>query len=342
MRALQRLLIEYRELALLGVLVAMFVAFSVGVEGFLDWYNILDRTRYWVVPGMIAVPMTFIIATSGIDLSVGSILALSGIVMGVVHSDLQLPIFVAALAALVTGLLAGGFNGAVSSYLAIPSLVVTLATMTLYRGIAMGMSEARAFSVPPAFLQLSQANAFYIPLGGGEYASVPSSLLVLLGIAALGVVFMRKSWVGRYTLCIGENETAARFAAIPVRHLKALLFAATGLVAGAAALFHTALYSTAKADTAAGMELEAIACVVIGGTRISGGQASVVGTLLGLCIIGILRYGLLMADVSAQHIEIVIGVLLIATVVLNEWVARWRIAGKRSTGTPKKVGEGMS
>jgi rhamnose transport system permease protein len=322
-----RILLEYRELVLFGVLVAMFIGFSVTVEGFLDWYNILDRTRYWVVPGMIAVPMTFVIATSGIDLSVASILALSGIVMGVVHTDLGMPIAVGAFAAVLTGLLAGGFNGAVSSYLAIPPLVVTLATMTLYRGVAMGLSEARAFSVPPGFLQLSQGDAFWISTGGGDAAPVPWSLLILFGVVAIGVIFMRKSWVGRFTLCIGENETAARFAAIPVRHLKALLFAATGLVAGAAALFHTALYSTAKADTAMGMELEAIACVVVGGTRISGGQASVVGTLLGLCIIGILRYGLLMADVSTQHIEIVIGALLIVTVVLNEWIARRRALG---------------
>lgn len=301
-----------REAVLFYVLLGMFLVFSVFVEGFLDWFSLFEQTRYWAIPGMIAVPMTFIIATAGIDLSVASILAMSGIVLGLLFRDAHLPIWLAACAAVLAGLLAGAFNGGVSSYLRIPPLVVTLATMALFRGAAMGLSKARPIKdFPEGFLWLGQGDVF-----------VPVPLVALLAVAAVGWVLMRRSWVGRFTECIGENETAAEFAAIDVRRLKWALYSACGLVCGLAALFNTALYATAKADTANGMELEVIACVVIGGTRISGGQGSVLGSLLGLLIIGILRHGLIMAGVRSQYVIIVVGALLIVTVVFNEWMAR--------------------
>jgi ribose/xylose/arabinose/galactoside ABC-type transport system permease subunit len=140
-------------------------------------------------------------------------------------------------------------------------------------------------------------------------------LLLAYGV---GIVLLRRSWIGRFTELIGENETAARFAAIDVARMKLGLYTACGLVCAVAATIHTALYATAKADTAPGMELEAIACVVIGGTRISGGHASMSGTLLGLVLLGLLRFGLEMAGVSSQNIIILVGFVLIATAIANE------------------------
>jgi rhamnose transport system permease protein len=222
-------------------------------------------------------------------------------------------------------LAAGAFNGGVSSYLGIPPLVVTLATMALFRGVAMGLSKAQPISdFPASFTAIGQGDAFSIPMGESGPVYVPIPLFALAAIVLIGWLLMRKSWVGRFTECIGENPTAAEFAAIDVRRLKLCLYAACGLVCGIAALFNTALYSTAKADTANGMELDAIACVVIGGTRISGGSGSVIGSLLGLLIIGILRYGLEMAGVVSQHVVIVVGALLIVTAVFNEWMASRR------------------
>jgi len=318
---IRRILLS-RESILLYVLLAMCVGFSIFVEGFLDWWSISERTRYWIIPGMIAVPMTFIIATAGIDLSVASIVAMCGIVLGLLYRDAQWPIWCAACAAVFAGLLAGAFNGGVSSYLKIPPLVVTLATMALFRGVAMGLSKARPISdFPDGFQWLSQGDVFEIHVGDSVSAFVPVPLFALIAVVAVGWLLMRRSWIGRFTKCIGENEIAAEFAAIDVRRLKFALYAACGLVCGIASLFNTALYATAKADTAAGMELEVIACVVIGGTRISGGEASVIGSLLGLLIIGILRYGLEMAGVKSQHVIIFVGALLIITAVFNEWMA---------------------
>ena len=328
-----RRLLTARESILLYVFAAMFVAFSIKVEGFFDWFSLLEISRYWVAAGMLAVPMTFIIATSGIDLSVGSIVAMSGIVLGLLYSDAQVPIAVACMAAILAGTLAGAFNGGISSYLGIPPLVVTLATMALFRGLAFGLSQARSVSdFPDGFLWLSQGDAFSIPTGNGGSIYLPVPLIALAAVIAVGWFLMRHSWVGRFTECLGENETAAHFAAIPVRRLKLALYTACGAVCGIAAIFNTALYSTAKADAATGMELEAIACVVIGGTRISGGQGSVLGTLLGLLIIGILRYGLKMAGMRSQHVVIVVGALLIVTAVLNERMAS---SGRHARGETK-------
>lgn len=317
---MRRLLVS-REAILFYVFAALFLGFSIFVDGFFDWFSIFERSRYWVIPGMLAIPMTFIIATSGIDLSVASILAMCGMVMGLLYSDAGWPIWLAALAALAAGTAAGAFNGGVSSYLGIPPLVVTLATMALFRGVGMGLSQARTVSnFPRGFLWLSQGDALSFDLGG-ELIYVPAPLFALAGVAVIGWFLMRRSWVGRFTECIGENEIAAEFAAINTRLLKFGLYTAMGLVCGIAALFNTALYATAKADAGMGLELEAIACVVVGGTRISGGQGTVVGSLLGLLIIGILRYGLEMAGVKSQQVVIFVGALLIATAVLNEYMA---------------------
>lgn len=326
MSVLKRLTASH-EFALFIVLCALFAGFALTVDGFFDLFNLLERSRYWVVPGLIAVAMTFVIATAGIDLSVASILALSGVVLGMCYRDAGWPIALACAAAIGAGAAAGLFNGAVSSYAGVPPLVVTLATMALFRGLAMGFSQADPISgFPESFLWLSLGDAFTIPTATGP-VFVPTSLFALIAGFALGWLLLRKSWVGRFALCIGENPIAARFAAIDTRLFLTLLYGATGAACGVAAVFHTALFATAKADTAMGLELDVIACVVVGGTRISGGVASIIGTLFGLLIIGILQYGLDMAQVRPQNINIIVGALLIATVVFNEWMARRRKGG---------------
>lgn len=318
-----RRLLQAREAALLLILAAMFAGFAVTVEGFADPFGLFERSRHWVVPGLLAIPMTFIIATAGIDLSVGAIVALCGVVFGLLLQDAGWPVPAAMAAAVAAGLAAGSFNGFLGSVVGIPPLVVTLATMTLFRGIAFALSEAGNISgFPPGFLWISQGDLFPIPAGahGPVHFPVPLAALVAAGVA--GHLLLRHGWPGRFAECIGENPVAAVFAAVPVRPLVFALYAASGLIAGIAALFFTAQYGTAKADAGIGLELEAIACVVIGGTRISGGRASVLGSLLGLLIVGMLRYGLELGGMPTQYVVIIVGFLLIATAVLNEWMAR--------------------
>jgi len=317
---IKRLLFS-RESALLLTLMVLFGGFSYYTEGFLDSYNLLERCRYWTITGMIAVPMTFVIATAGIDLSVGSMVALSGIVLGLLFRDAGWPIAAAALGAVLIGFLAGIFNGGVVSYLKVPPLVVTLATMALYSGMAVGLSKGAPIKdFPEAFTWLSLGDAFEMHFGE-TLVAFPVPLFVLIAVFLLGAILLRKTWVGRFTECIGENETASKFAAIDVGRMKLLIYAATGLVCGVTSIFYTALYASARPDAGQGLELDAIACVVVGGTRVSGGHGSVLGTLLGLLIIGILRYGLEMASVPNEQLVIYIGALLIIMTVFNEWVS---------------------
>ncbi len=307
-------LFHARETALLLVFLCVFAGFSVFVEGFANPFSLFDRVRYLVATG--------IIATAGIDLSVGSLVALCGIVLGLLYQELSWPIWLASVVGVLMGSACGAFNGVVGSFMRVPPLVVTLATMSLFRGIAMGLSKGNPIrNLPDGFNWLGLGDLFVLRAGETGAVPFPASLIPLLLTMAIGACLLRRTWIGRFTECIGENEVAARFAAIDVDWMKFGLYTACGTVCGLASIFHTALYTTAKADTALGMELEVIACVVVGGTRISGGQASIVGTLLGLLFIGILRYGLEMAGVPFQYIIICVGCLLIVAAVFNERIA---------------------
>ena len=298
-----------REFALLAVLIGMFAIFAFTVPGFAQPDNLLRQMLYWAPIGVIAVAMTFVMATGGIDLSVGSIVALCGVTLGLLFNDAEWPIAACVIVAVMIGGLAGAVNGWAAGYGRVPPLVVTLATMALFRGVAMGLSEARALGgFPEGFLAIARG-------------AVPPAVVLLAAVGIAGAFILRHTWMGRFTELAGENVVAARFAAIPVARLNLVLYTAMGALCAVAALCHVAIYGSAKADMARGLELEAIACVVIGGTRISGGHATVIGTLLGLGIIGILRYGLEMADIPglrSQHIVIVVGILLIVTAVVNE------------------------
>ena len=313
-----------RESALLLTLILMFTGFSIFTDGFLDAYNLLERCRYWTITGMIAVPMTFIIATSGIDLSVGSMVGLSGIVLGLLYRDAGWPLALAGVGAVVCGGAAGALNGGVTSYLKVPPLVVTLATMALYSGLAVGLSKGSPIrNFPDSFTWLSQGDAFQIPLHSGP-VGFPVPLIALIAVLVIGGLILRRTWIGRVTECLGENETAAQFAAMDVGRMKLALYTASGLICGLTSIFYTALYASARPDAGRGLELDVIACVVVGGTPVSGGQGSVLGTLLGLLIIGILRYGLEMANVPSEQLVIYIGALVILVTVFNEWVASSR------------------
>ena len=307
-----------RELVLLLVLIGVCVGFGVSVEGFWDAQNLADRSRYWVEIGMAAVAMTLIIGTGGIDLSVGSILALSATAAGVAWRDAGVPIWAAAVFGIAVGLLAGSLNGLSVHRLGLPPLVVTLATMAAYRGLAIGLTQADPVrQLPDGFQSLGQGSIGLIPL------QLP--LLVVLG--ALGILALRRSWIGPGTLAMGDNPVAARFAGLPVGKLTIGLYAASGLVCGLAGIVYLARYGSVNPEIAGrGFELEVIACVVIGGTRIVGGSASVIGTLLGVLILDLCRFGLeLSSDVtgigSRQQI-VIVGVIVVATAVLNEWGAR--------------------
>lgn len=307
------------EWGLLAVAAALFAICAYAIEGFLfydgevDTWAMWDRSRHLVEIGLIAIPMTFIICTGGIDLSVGSMMVLSAMAMGIAFRDWEWSLWTAVPFSVFVGTVAGGFNGWVGSYLAIAPLVVTLATRALYRGLALGISEADPVSsFPIEFIMLSEHS----------WGLVPYTFILMVTLILVGHLFFRKSWIGRYTVAIGTNENAAEFAAIPTKAIKCGLYTFCGLMCGIAAPIYVSRFATANPEHAGMLELDVIAAVVVGGTRITGGSGSVLGTGLGLLIVGMLRFGLDLKAVSQQHQTILMGLVVIVMAVLNEWVTR--------------------
>jgi ribose/xylose/arabinose/galactoside ABC-type transport system permease subunit len=294
------------------VLAGLFVYFALNVRGGLtpeNWSNLFDRTRHWAIPGMLAVPMTFIIAAAGIDLSVASILALSGMVLGLTWEKGGVHIYLAALVGIVAATLAGAINGLLSGKAKLAPLVVTLATMAAYRGLAMGITESKPISQIP--------ETFHV-LGQGTLAGLPIQLYLWAFIVIAGLLMLHKMWIGPAVLAIGENPRAARYAALPVEAIVLGLYTFSGLVAGLAAAVYVAQYTGANPNMETGLELKVIACVIIGGTRITGGNASLIGTTLGVALVGMLEYDLDLAEFPRKYHPVVIGFLVILAGTLNE------------------------
>ena len=308
-----------REALLLLMIGGVAAGFGAAIPGFLDPANLADRTRYWVETGLIAVPMTFIIAAGGIDLSVGSLLALAGVVAGLAHTHAAWPLPAVIGVALVAGTVGGLFNALAIQALRLPALVATLATLALFRGLAFGLTGARPISDwPEAFTDWGSTGAWQL----GAQWHLPWSFLLLLGATAAGAAVFDRHLLGRQARQLGENRSAARFAGISAARVQWALYGASGLACGLAAVVWTARFATAHPGAAQGLELDVVAVVVLGGTRITGGAGSVIGSFLGLVLLGLLRYGLDMCSVTQQDQIILLGLLVVAIAVVNEAWAR--------------------
>lgn len=299
----------------------LFVALTVlafTTDRFLTTANLLNQGRLMAEVGLVALPMTFIIVTGGIDLSAGSILGLCAISLGVLWKNVGLPLELAMFLALAIGTLAGLANGLVITSLGVPPLIATLATLALYRGLAEGISQARSVRGYPEW---------FFGLGQGEVLGVPTQLW-LLGFATLaaGTVLARTRF-GRTLYAIGHNETAARFSGLAVRGAKLWIYGLSGFMAALAALVFVSRVSTTRSDMGTGLELDVIAAVVLGGTSIFGGTGTILGTALGVVLIQLLKNGLALTGVKGDATIVVIGSVLILSILATNLVQRRGEAG---------------
>lgn len=305
------------ETVLIGLLIATCLVMSRLSPDFLTFRNLLTMPRFFVEPGLIALAMTFVIIAGGIDLSVGSIMALSAVVLGATWSRTGAPIIVAVVWALLVGAGAGLLNGVLITRVGIPPLMVTLATMAAYRGVAVGLSRAQPVSdFPPTFLALGNS---YLSLS--QHVQIPVQLVLFMVLALAASVLLSRTVLGRYVYAIGHTEKAARYAGIRVQAIKLGLYSASGLVSALAAIIAVARVSTAKADAGTGMELLVITGCVLGGIDIYGGRGTILGAVLGILIINAVGNGLQLADVGSEIRMVVTGLLLVSAVVVAE-VAR--------------------
>jgi rhamnose transport system permease protein len=301
------------------------LVFSVIGTNFLSLANALEVLRLSVEIGLLAVALTPVITSGGIDLSVGSLMGLSAVVFGKLWRDGGLPIAGSAALTLVLGALAGGVNGVLITRGRIPALIVTLGSFSLYRGLAEGLTGGvdNFTHFPESFLFLGQ---------GYSLAGVPTQLPIFVVVAVMFWVLLHRTTIGRGLVAIGFSPEGARYAGLPVGRLVALVYILSGVVASLAAIIYVAHLGQAKADAGTAYELAAITAVVLGGTSIFGGRGSVPGTLLGLFAIAVLQNGFRLADLPAEQAGVLTGILLLVAIGLDRKSAPAR-AGTRAHST---------
>ena len=306
------------EWVLLIVLVGECLIFSITGSNFLTAGNLFEITRLSVEVGLLALVMTPIIITGGIDLSVGSMMGLAAVVMGALWRDVGLSMPVAIVFALLVGLLGGALNAAAITKLNAPPLIVTLGTFSLFRGIAEGLTRGieNYSGFPPVFLFLGQG---YI---GGV---IPTQLFILLPSMVVVWWWLHRTAFGRSYYAIGFSQEGARYAGIKVRRRLNFAYCVSGLAAGLAAVIYVAHLGQAKSDAGTGYELMAITAVMLGGASIFGGRGTVLGTVLGLFAIVTLQNGLRLSGQPAELAGVLTGVLLVITILVDRLSRRNRL-----------------
>ncbi len=268
---------------------------------------------------IIAVGMTFVLIIAGIDLSVGSVMALSGAVLGVLLAKFNIPLPVAIAACIVVGTLCGLANGLVVIKWQLPSFIVTLGMMEIARGATYHVTQSRTLYVSDYLEAITDATILGL--------SAPFLLAVFT--VAIAQFVLSKTVFGRYMVAVGTNEEAARLSGINTKQIKATVFAICGFLAAAAAVIHTARYQ-ANPNNGGGMELQVIAAVVIGGTSLMGGRGSVISTFFGVLIIKVLSTGLAQAGAQESTKRLITGCVIVAAVILDYYRQRIKKANTES------------
>jgi rhamnose transport system substrate-binding protein len=308
---------------LLIALVAEILLFAFIAPNFATAGNFFEVARLSVELGLLAIALTPILITGGIDLSVGSMMGLSAVLFGAAYRDWQLPLAVAACVSLLAGAAGGALNAVLVARLQIPPLIVTLGTLSLFRGIAEGITlgAVNYTGFPAGFLTVGQ---------GYLWGVIPAQLPIFLVVLAGYGILLHRSIVGRALYAIGFSQAGARYAGIPVARRLALVYFLSGVSASVAAIVYVAHLGQARADAGSGYELDAITAVVLGGTSVFGGRGTLLGTMLGLGALAVLRNGLQLAALPSELAGVLTGGLLLATIVID----RLRIRAHATAAAP--------
>jgi ribose/xylose/arabinose/galactoside ABC-type transport system permease subunit len=296
---------------LIGLLVLCFILWIL-TPYFLTVSNLLNVAEQTSINAIVAVGMTFVILSGGIDLSVGSIVAFAGVVLGMSLRGNQ-PLAVALAVALAIGALSGLVNGALVSVGGLPPFIVTLGTMSIARGAALLVTEGRPIS--------GFAASFRV-LATGRAGFVPAPVVATAVVYAIAHLVLTRTTFGRYVYAIGGNEEATRLSGVAVRFHKTMIYVVSGVMSAVAAVILTARLNSAQPIAGMNYELDAIAATVIGGTSLMGGEGTLAGTLVGALIMGVLRNGLNLLGVSSFLQQIVIGGVIVVAVLLDTVLKR--------------------
>lgn len=296
------------QYGLLIAFVAICVVLSLLTPRFLTVSNLMIIVTQVSINALLAFGVTFVIITGGIDLSIGSTVAVTGVVAAMFAHPDTYPVIVPVLAGLAAGLLLGAFNGLVITKSKVPPFIVTLGTMTIGRGLALILSKGRPIS------NLSDSFNF---IGGGQILGVPTPIIILVVFFLICSVLLRKTVLGRYMYAVGGNEQAAQASGIQLNKVKMVVYTLCGGLAALAGILLTSRITTGQPNAGAGFELDAIAAAIIGGTSTSGGTGTMTGTLIGALLIGVISNGLDLMNVTSYYQQVVMGIIIIGAVVLD-------------------------
>lgn len=299
-----------RDAVLVAILVVQILVLAQLSPYFLTLNNLLDTSRFFVESGLIALGMTMVIITKGIDLSVGSLFALVSVTVGFSYAA-GLPFVLAIAVGLFVGVAGGAFNGALVAFLGLNPLTVTLGTFAFFRGIAYAVTDAEAVSTFPSWF--SYVGQYYVA------GLIPAQLFVFI-VLGIGVwLLLSRTRFGRYVYGIGLNQRATLFSGVSVKWTTMAIYVITSSLVAIAAIIYTSRLSTARADAGLGLELTVIAAVALGGVSIKGGKGTVTGAILGVVILATLQNGLFLAGLASSLGQAILGLFLIAGVFANEF-----------------------
>ena len=297
-----------------AAVVVLFIFFSIVAKNFFTARSVLSLLLQTSAVTIMGIGVTFTIITGGIDLSIGSVIALSGTV-AVMVAIAGVPIWLSMIIGLLVGVVCGLINGLMITRLKLPPFIATLGMMMVARGVALTITNANAWPAPEGFGELGNGTIFGT---GPKFPGISYPVLLMIAVAILFSFILTKTRIGRYTYAVGSNEEAARLSGIKVDQVKIVAYIISGLLAGLVGIILASRMVTSQPNSADGYELNAIASAVIGGTSLMGGVGTVAGTVIGSFIIGILSVGLTMAGANYFLQKIVIGLVVIGAVTIDQ------------------------
>ncbi len=299
-----------------GALIGLVIVFSLASPNFLQFNNMVGILLSTAVNGVLALGVTFVIITGGIDLSIGTVMSFAAVMAGVSITYWGLPVAVGVLVGLLAGGLAGCVNGLVIAKLRIPPFIATLGMLNVAKGLALVISGLKPvyFNNTPSFNQIAMGSVLGAMIPGFE---IPNAVLLLFVAAIVASLILNRTVLGRYTFAIGSNEEAARLSGVDVDRWKIAVYTLTGLFSGLAGVLIASRLNSAQPALGQGYELDAIAAAVIGGTSLSGGEGSIVGTIIGAFIISVLTNGLRIMSVPQEWQTVITGVIVVVAVYLD-------------------------
>lgn len=303
--------IGLNRILLACVLVLMYVVFAIVSPTFLSYSRIMSALNYVYFLGFLSLGVTFVIATGGIDFSIGPVMFCCALISGYCFTSYGLPMGLSLIISLLVGICFGIFNGYLVAYWSVPPFIVSMASMNIAKGLASVFTKTQSVSWP----QLNDAGGWYRNLV--KVGNIPVGLFIFLGIAVICAIILNKTMIGRYILCLGSNKEAVRLSGVNVKKWEMIAYIICGLLVGIAAIFFVGAYTTVQPGYGDQYNNEAIAGCVMGGTSMAGGLASISGTVIGVLIIALLQEGILALGMNKNYQLIITGIIVIVAVYVD-------------------------